>query len=350
MALQGAARASDGCGDHKALAGYRRLLAALREPEPPEPALPEPEPPSAPSLSTPSSPTPRVRLRIVKGEEETAFEELAAASPSEVLGQDGAMTRLRNIVLDMPPSASSASSKRQLRGGALLWGPPGCGKTFVARALAGELGMRCLRVPLTDLGHAYPWDSERKLQGTLSALRGRSPAILLFDDLDALTPHRHETGSARVRRLVNRFLLGLCDLLNQEARLYVLAATTRPWDVEPALRRAGRFDKPVFVPPPNADARAAILREQTLAPSAIDFARLARQTEHMSIPDLQKIWREAADAASPRAPDTVDLLRALPKVRASTREWLEGARNFALFAEPYMHYDDLRQYLQAHAL
>lgn len=299
---------------------YGRLLAALREPEALEPSVP----------------AARVRLRIVKGEEETGFDELAPVRLDDIAGQEAVKARLRARV-------ASARGERALRGGVLLWGAPGCGKTLLARGYAGELGTRCLRVNLADLAPAYAWERERKLRHIFDALHGRAPAVLLFDDLDALTRDRGEPDPAGQRRLVNHFLIGLRALLATEPQMFVLATTTRPWETAPLLRRAGRFDQAMFVPPPDADARAAILRQY--ADGDIDYARIARQTEGFSIPDLHRLCRSAGHA---RAQDTIDLLRMLVEVRAGTRAWLEVARNFAMFGEPRGDYEDLRRYLQAH--
>lgn len=329
--------------DSPTLAGYRRLLAALREPEPPTLPTAAPESKIGPH---------RVRLRIVKGEEVTAFDALTPVTLREVGGQESVKGRLREVFL-APLASTSAASQRRLRGGTVLWGPPGCGKTFLARALAGELGASCLRVAVSELADGHAWDIERKLRHTLVAVRGHAPAVLFFDDLDALGPRLHDADSPAVRRLINRFLLGLYDLLAQEERVCVLAATARPWEIEPALRRAGCFDQLVFVPPPDIAARAALLRAHLRrgCDDQVDFQCVARQTEHMSIADLQQICRMAAGKGdSPRDLDTIDLLRALPTVRASTRGWLESARNFALFGNSGGDYTELREYMRLHAL
>ena len=167
---------------------------------------------------------------------------------------------------------------KSLRGGLLLYGPPGCGKTFIARAVAGELGARFIAVSFADIIDMFVGQSERNIHELFEIARRNAPCVLFLDEVDAIGQKRSQLRHTPMRSAVNQLLLELDDISGNNEGVFLLAATNHPWDVDSALRRPGRFDRTLLVLPPDAAAREGVfryhLKDRPVA--GIDLAKLAR--------------------------------------------------------------------------
>ena len=245
---------------------------------------------------------------------------------------------------------------KSLRGGLLLYGPPGCGKTFVARAVAGELGARFITVSFADLIDMFVGRSERNIHELFQVARRNSPCVLFLDEVDAIGQKRSQLRNTPMRSAVNQLLLELDDVTTDNAGLFVLAATNHPWDVDSALRRPGRFDRTILVLPPDGPAREAVfryhLRERPVG--GIDLGKLSKITDGYSGADIAHICESAAERAlldsvrrgEPRLIGQADLEASAAEVKPSLGTWFDTARNVALFANEGGAYDDLVAYLR----
>jgi AAA+ superfamily predicted ATPase len=249
---------------------------------------------------------------------------------------------------------------KSLRGGLLLYGPPGCGKTFIARAVAGELGAKFMTVSFADVVDMYIGSSERNIKEIFETARRNAPCLVFLDEVDAIGQKRSQLRSTPLRSAVNQLLLELDDVSGGNEGVFVLAATNHPWDVDSALRRPGRLDRTLLVLPPDEQAREAVfryhLRERPVA--GIELAGLARKTDGYSAADIAHICESAAEIAlldsartgQVRMIGQQDLLTAAGQVRPSLGSWFDSARNVALFANEGGSYDDLAAYLKKRKL
>ncbi|MFE3071686.1 tetratricopeptide repeat protein [Streptomyces sp. NPDC059247] len=247
---------------------------------------------------------------------------------------------------------------KSLRGGLLLYGPPGCGKTFIARAVAGELGANFLTVSLSDVLDMWIGASEKNVHDIFETARRQAPCVVFLDELDALGAKRSRTHHSGLRNVVNQLLTELDGIASGAGNegVFVLAATNVPWDVDIALRRPGRLDRTLLVLPPDATAREAILRYhlRERPVESVDLGKLVKATEDFSGADLAHVCESAAETAlldsarsgSVRLITTKDLLGAAKQIKPSTEPWFAAARNVAMFANEGGLYDDLLTHLK----
>jgi ribosome biogenesis ATPase len=185
--------------------------------------------------------------------------------------------------------------------GVLLYGPPGCGKTLVAKATANEAQANFISIKGPELLNKYVGESERAVRTLFARARAASPCVLFFDELDSLAPRRGGEGNQASERVVNQLLTEM-DGLESRSATFVVAATNRPDMIDPAMLRPGRLDKLLYVPLPPPDGRAAILKTLTrktpLAPEVdVDAIAFSSRCSGFSGADLASLVREACVAA-----------------------------------------------------
>jgi len=303
---------------------------------------------------------PRARIRLVSDGPGPASpvartpDERPAITFADVGGLDELKEKIRLRVLYplKRPELYSAFGKK-VGGGLLFYGPPGCGKTFLARATAGEARIHFVAVGIEEVLDMWLGQSEKRLHELFAQARAKAPAVLFFDEVDALGGRRSSLRHESYRTLVTQFL---AELDGAGAGVLVVGATNAPWDVDPAFRRPGRFGDVLFVPPPDLRARVEILKLklQGKPQGEIDVVELARRTELYSGADLEHVVDAACEAAlaaslqsgAVRPLAQSDLAAAAARVKPTTREWFASARNFARYANQSGQYDDVLEYLK----
>ena len=245
---------------------------------------------------------------------------------------------------------------KKIGGGILLYGPPGCGKTFIAKATAGEINAKFINIGLHDILDMWMGNSEKNLHGIFEMARQNTPCVLFFDEVDAMGASRSDMKQSGMRHVINQFLAEMDGVESNNDGVLILAATNAPWSVDGAFRRPGRFDRIIFVEPPDEEAREEILKAILKDKPATDIEtkKIAAAAKDYSGADLKAVvdiaveekLRESMSKGSLQPIKTKDLLNAVKQHRPTTLEWFSSARNYALYANEAGLYDDILKYLK----
>ena len=302
------------------------------------------------------------RMRLGGGDDDDEDESnVEAERPkinfADVGGMDAVKEDIRlKIILPLEQPEIFKAYGKTAGGGILLYGPPGCGKTHLARATAGEIKARFISVGINDVLDMWMGNSERNLHAIFEQARRLRPCVLFFDEIDALGASRADMRHTGGRHLINQFLAELDGVKSSNEGLLILGATNAPWHIDNAFRRPGRFDRIIFVPPPDTSAREAVLRilcrDKPVA--EIDFATVAKKTPDFSGADLKGVVEAAVEAKLRSAIrgggiqplGTRDLIDAAKNLKPTTKEWFASARNYALYSNQGGTYDDILKYLK----
>lgn len=243
---------------------------------------------------------------------------------------------------------------KKIGGGILLYGPPGCGKTHMARATAGEIKATFISMGISDVLDMWLGKSERNMKRIFDVARKNRPCVLFIDEIDALGANRGHMKHSGGSHVINQFLTEMDGIDADNEGLLIIGATNMPWHIDPAFRRPGRFDRTIFVPPPDAEGRASILEILLKGKPVKDVAvrDIAKKTEHFSGADLKAVidlaieekLKSAMKTGVPEPLTTKDLLKAAGTHKATTREWFTTAKNYALYANESGLYDEILKY------
>lgn len=262
----------------------------------------------------------------------------AAVAFSDVAGLDDVKHEIRRRIVLPYLKPSLFERYRQKPGGSLLlYGPPGCGKTLIARAAAGECDARFLSVSPDEILDKYTGDAEKRLRVFFDEARSEPPAILFFDDFDLLAFQRDRTKSDAALALTSALASELDGAMRDNSGILVIAATNAPWLIDAALFRAGRFQNTMFVPAPALEARRQILQSAIAGVPGADkvaVERIARKSAGYSGADLHALadWVNNATlskalAGGPDVPVTTALFEdALKNFGPSAQSWMREAK------------------------
>ena len=287
---------------------------------------------------------------------ELDFVQKADVNFAKVGGMEGVKEDIRmKILYPMQNADLFAAYGKKAGGGVLLYGPPGCGKTLISRATAGEINAKFISVGLHQILDMWIGKSEEKLHEIFQLARRQAPAVLFFDEVDALAADRKDMRTSAGRTLINQFLAELDGNIDENDGVLVLGATNAPWHLDSAFLRPGRFDRLIFVPPPDVPARAEIIRIMAEGKPVVglDPDALAKKTSDFSGADLKAVFDQSIEAAlsdAMKAGKVVPvsqkrLAKTAKQVKPSTRKWFESAKNYALYANQSGFYDDVLEYL-----
>jgi SpoVK/Ycf46/Vps4 family AAA+-type ATPase len=229
-------------------------------------------------------------------------------------------------------------------GGVIFYGPPGCGKTFIGKATAGECDASFLSVKISDIMDMYVGNTEKNIHSIFELARHSTPSIIFFDEIDGVGGRRDNSQQSFEKRAINQLLMEMDGVEYSNEGVLIVGSTNAPWYIDPALRRSGRFSRFIFFPEPDKKTREEVFRIQLKdkpVDAGVNFGRLARLTEGYSIADIKAVcseaaavpWKEALKRGSERPIQMADFLAATKKVKSSLPAWYGSVKKFLIKEE-----------------
>ena len=278
---------------------------------------------------------PKVRTETAVNERGNSFRPKKGNGFADVAGMEDIKELMRKKIINVLKNPERAEKFRiQIPNGMLLYGPPGCGKSFIAEKFAEEAGWNYKFVKSSDLASIYIHGSQEMIGALFDEARKNAPMILNFDEFDALVPDRGSTQGAHMAGEVNEFLsqMNSCG----KDRVFVIASSNRPDLIDPAVRRKGRLDQMIYIPVPDAAAREGMFRVQMKGrpqEEGIDFGHLASLTENYVAADIAWIVNDAAERAFEERTDITEKMledaigRTRPSVGPDDIRYYESLRD-----------------------
>ena len=300
----------------------------------------------------------RMKAEMIK---DTSEDDLLFTKPDISFSDVGGMEAVKReidlkIIKPLENAELFASYGKKVGGGILLYGPPGCGKTFIAKATAGEINANFINVSLDDILDMWHGNSEKNLHKYFELARKRTPCVIFIDEVDALGAKRSDLRQSAGKNVINQFLAELDGINADNDGVLIIGATNTPWHLDTAFRRPGRFDRIIFVPPPDEISKEAIikLKISDKPHDSIDYKKISKKTPDYSGADInamidiaiEKILEEALRTGIPKPIKTKDLLEAAKIHKATTIDWFTTAKNYALFANKSGLYDEILKYIK----
>jgi len=274
---------------------------------------------------------------------------------ADVAGMEDVKEAIRtDIIYPFQHPEVYAQYNKTAGGGILLYGPPGCGKTYIAKATAGEIDAQFYSISIHELISTYVGIGERTLHDAFEMARHNAPSVLFFDEIDAIGMARGKTIGV-LRTLVNQFLIELDGIDSNNDKVLIIGATNLPWEVDSALRRPGRFNKVLFVTPPDKKARVKLfeLNMKGKPYEKLDYERLAELTKQYSGADIARICDEASESAFREAiktNQTVKISQSLLEekiktIHSSIIDWFNTVKNYIQYSNESGLFNSVKEYL-----
>jgi SpoVK/Ycf46/Vps4 family AAA+-type ATPase len=247
--------------------------------------------------------------------------------------------------------------KKSAGGGILLYGAPGCGKSYFARAIAGECGASFYNVGIEDILEMYVGESEKNIKTLFDTARANRPCVVFIDEIDALGRKRELLKHSSLTTTINTFLAQMDGVESDNESILIIGATNAPWDVDSAFKRTGRFDRTFFIPPPNYEARIEIFKLylKDLPIEVLDYEVLAQDSEGYSGADIKGVIDRVGEVIIETILESgkelkitqEDLVDVIGNTKCGTTEWFCMAKNVVEYANDSGVYDELEEYMNS---